>query len=168
MYTMRRIFAFLLCLALASVLKAQDIAGVWVQVNSASDGGSEMTVSDTLKLSADGVFRDVVIIGMSMDEGDRENTTIRMQVLCSGKWTCENAVLTQTYDIKSVSSKVLEQPEGFPKMFANMITKATVSEFKKQAKKPQRSEVLSVTADTLKLKGIGEKSPEIDTYVRVE
>ncbi len=124
---------FLLCVALAYGLKAQEMAGVWAQTNSASENGTEMTVSDTLKLSADGVFRNASVMEMSMDDGSGQKATVKMLVSCSGKWSCEGGVLTQTYDAKSI-----------------------------------RSEVLTLTSDTLKLKNIGVKNPETDTYTRVE
>ncbi len=165
---MRVTIVFLICLMVASGLKAQEMEGVWVQVDSASEKGTEMTVSDTLKLSEDGAFRNATVMEMSMDDGSGQKFTVKMLVSCSGKWSCEGGVLTQTYDAKSIRSEVLEQPKGFPKMFGNMLTKKTVSEFKKHAKKPQRSEVLTLTSDKLTLRDIGVKDPKTDTYMRVE
>lgn len=165
---MRKLLVFLLCLSLACSLKGQEMTGVWVQVNSASENGTEMTLSDTLKLSADGVFRNATVMEMSMDDGNGQKATVKMMVSCSGKWSYEDGVLTQIYDAKSIRSEVLEQPEGFPKMFGNMLTKKTASEFKKHAKKPQRSELLTLTSNTLKLREIGVKDPKTDTYAREE
>lgn len=165
---MRKPLVFLLCLSLACSLKGQEMTGVWVQANSASENGTEMTVSDTLRLSSDGVFRNATVMEMSMDDGNGQKATVKMMVSCSGKWSYEDGVLTQIYDAKSIRSEVLEQPEGFPKMFVNMLTKKTASEFKKHAKKPQRSELLTLTSNTLKLREIGVKDPETDTYAREE
>ena len=103
-----------------------------------------------------------------MDDGNGQKAKVKMMVSCSGKWSYEDGVLTQIYDAKSIRSEVLEQPEGFPKMFGNMLTKKTASEFKKHAKKPQRSELLTLTSNTLKLREIGVKDPETDTYAREE
>lgn len=167
-YNMRKVLILLSCLTMALNIAAQDITGVWAQRNSASENGVEMTVSDTLKIAKDGSFYNAAIMEMSMDDGSGQKATIKMLISCSGTWDYEAGVLTQTYDAKSIRSEMIEQPEGFPKMFANMIAKKSVSELKKHAKRPQRSTVLTLTSDTLKLKDTMEKNPETDSYMRVK
>ncbi len=165
---MRKVLVLLFCLTMALGLAAQDITGVWAQRNSASENGAEMTVSDTLKIEKDGVFYNAAIMEMSMEDDNGQIVTIKMLISCSGTWDYEAGVLTQAYDVKSIRSEVLQLPESFPKMFANMLAKQAVSELKKHAKRPQRSAVLTLTSDTLKLKDIGEKNSETDTYMRVK
>ena len=165
---MRKVLILLSCLTMALNVAAQDITGVWAQRNSASENGVEMTVSDTLKIAKDGSFYNAAIMEMSMEDGSGQKATIKMLVSCSGTWDYEAGVLTQTYDAKSIRSEMIEQPEGFPKMFANMIAKKSVSELKKHAKRPQRSTVLTLTSDTLRLKDTMEKNPETDSYMRVK
>ena len=46
-----------------------------------------------------------------------------------------------------------------------MITKKTVSEFKKQAKEPQHSRVLELTADKLTIQS-GDSEEDVEHYIR--
>lgn len=92
--------------------------------------------------------------------------TVRLRISCRGNWTLTEEVLTQTFDVKSIRTEVLDQPEEFPKFFLNMLGKTVSSEFKKQSKKPYRSKIITMTSDKLVLRSLDEKDPETSTYTR--
>lgn len=77
-----------------------------------------------------------------------------------------DGTLTQTFDAKSIRTEVLEQPDGFPKFIVNMLGKTVSSEFKKQAKKPERYKLVSVTSDELVFQSTDPKDPGNTTYTR--
>ena len=104
------------------------------------------------------------MIGMKMDDGKGKQITIKLSTYCAGTWSYENNVLIRTYDPKSVRAEILE-PTGLPKMLTSMITKKTVSEFKKQAKEPQHSKVLELTADKLTIQS-GDSEEGVEHYIR--
>ena len=128
-----------------------------------------ISVIDACTISNDSPTNAIRNYEKALNTGDNDALSHAMaQMEACGAWDYEAGVLTQTYDAKSIRSEMIEQPEGFPKMFANMIAKKSVSELKKHAKRPQRSTVLTLTSDTLMLKDTMEKNPETDSYMRVK
>lgn len=167
---MKNLIIVLLSLALSVSLYAQEITGKWTQTHQGSENGSEMTASETLSIMKNGTFDDVLILEMKFTDDENEQAPVRLKVRisCGGTWSLADKVLSQTYDAKSVKTEVLEQPDGFPKFFMNLLCKRVVSEFKKHSKKPVRYNVLALTSDKLRIQEIGAKDPETETYTRVE
>lgn len=91
---------------------------------------------------------------------------VRLRISCKGTWTMADGVLTQIFDPKSIRTEVLEQPEGFPSFFLNMLGKTVSSEFKKQSKKPELSKILTLTSDKLEIKSLDPKDQETSSYTR--
>lgn len=149
---------------MSASIYAQDITGKWFQTNSAVEEGTEVNYVDTMTLAPNKSFSDVVMVGMKMDDGNGKQITIKLATYCAGTWSYENDVLIRTYDPKSVRAEILE-PTGLPKMLTSMITKKTVSEFKKQTKEPQRSKVLELTADKLTIQS-DESEENVEHYIR--
>lgn len=168
---MKNLIIVLLSLALSVSLYAQEITGKWTQTHQGSENGSEMTASETLSIAENGTFEEALIMEMKFtDDKDGQQTPVKLKVRisCPGTWSFADKVLSQTYDAKSVKTEVLEQPDGFPKFFMNLLCKRVVSEFKKHSKKPVRYNVLALTSDKLRIQEIGAKDPETETYTRVE
>ncbi len=167
---MKRIIIALLSLALSVSLYAQEITGKWIQTHQDSENGSEMTASETLSFVENGTFDDVLILEMKFTDDKSVQAPVKMKVRisCAGTWSLADKTLSQTYDVKSVKTEVLEQPDGFPKFFMNLLCKSVVSEFKKHSKKPILYNVLALTSDKLQLLEVGVKDSETETYTRVE
>lgn len=149
---------------MSASIYAQDITGKWFQTNSAVEEGTEVNYVDTMTLAPNKSFSDVVMVGMKMDDGNGKQITIKLATYCAGTWSYENDVLIRTYDPKSVRAEILE-PTGLPKMLTSMITKKTVSEFKKQTKEPQHSKILELTADKLTIQS-DESEENVEHYIR--
>lgn len=149
---------------MSASIYAQDITGKWFQTNSAVEEGTEVNYVDTMTLAPNKSFSDVVMVGMKMDDGNGKQITIKLATYCAGTWSYENDVLIRTYDPKSVRAEILE-PTGLPKMLTSMITKKTVSEFKKQTKEPQHSKILELTADKLTIQS-DESKENVEHYIR--
>ncbi len=167
---MKKVIILLLGLALSFGLYAQEISGKWILAHQDSENGSEMNASETLSIMKNGTFDDVLILEMKFTDDENEQAPVRLKVRisCAGTWSLADKVLSQTYDAKSVKTEVLEQPDGFPKFFMNLLCKRVVSEFKKHSKKPVRYNVLALTSDKLRIQEIGAKDPETETYTRSE
>ncbi len=167
---MKKLIIALLGLALSVGLHAQEISGKWIQTHQESEDGSEMTASETLSIMKGGTFDDVLMLEMKFTDDKNEQAPVKLKVRisCAGTWSLADKVLSQTYDAKSVKTEVLEQPDGFPKFFMNVLCKKIVSEFKKHSKKPVRYNVLALTSDTLRIQETGSKDPETETYTRAE
>ena len=149
---------------MSASIYAQDITGKWFQTNSTVEEGTEVNYVDTLTLARNKSFSDVVMVEMKMDDGKGKQITIKLATYCAGTWSCENDVLIRTYEPKSVRAEILE-PVGLPKMLTSMITKKTVSEFKKQTKEPQHSKILELTADKLTVQS-GDSEEDVEHYIR--
>ena len=167
---MKRIIIALLSLALSVSLYAQEITGKWIQTNSGFENGSEMMTSETLSILNNGTFEDAVILEMKYtdDKNGQAPVKLKVSISCGGTWSLTDKILSQTFDAKSVKTEILEQPDGFPKFFLNVLSKSVVSEFKKHSKKPIRYNVVSLTSDTLQIQEVGSKDPETETYTRAK
>lgn len=192
---MKRLVLLVVCLLMTVGAYAQEIVGRWVQEERQAENGMEMAITETFTISKDGTFEQGVVMEIRMSDaqkaagkGDKKangqaagNTdqtlgsqkaagqkseAVRVRISCKGGWTLAAGVLTQTLDAKSIRTEVLEQPEGFPKFFVNMLSKTVSSEFKKQSKKPDRSKVITLTADKLVLQSLDPKDSETTTYTR--
>ena len=160
---MKKVIMILACLVMSASIYAQDIMGKWFQTNSTVEEGTEVNYVDTLTLAPNKSFSDVVMFGIKMDDGNGKQITIKLATYCAGTWSYENDVLIRTYDPKSVRAEILE-PAGLPKMLTSMITKKTVSEFKKQTKEPQHSKILELTADKLTIQS-GDSEEDVEHYI---
>ena len=167
---MKRIIIALVCLVLSVSLYAQEITGKWIQTHQGSENGAEMMTSETLSIQNNGTFEDVVIMEMKYtdDKSGQAPPKLKVCISCSGAWSLADKTLSQTFDVKSIKTEVLEQPDGFPKFFLNVLSKSVVSEFKKHSKKPIRYNVVSLTSDKLQILEIGSKDSETETYTRVK
>ncbi len=167
---MKRIIVALLSLVLSVSLYAQEITGKWIQTNQGSENGMEMTTSETLFIVKNGTFEDAVVMEMKYtdEKGGQAPVKLKIRILCSGIWSLEDKLLSQTFDAKSVKTEVLEQPDGFPKFFMNVLSKSVVSEFKKHSKKPIHYNVVSLTSDKLQIQEVGSKESETETYTRAK
>lgn len=161
---MKKVIMILACLVMSASIYAQNITGKWFQTNSTVEEGTEVNYVDTLTLARNKSFSDVVMVGMKMDDGNGRQIAIKLAIYCAGTWSCEKDVLTRTYDPKSVRAEILE-PVGLPKMLTSMITKKTVSEFKKQTKEPQHSRILELTDDKLTIQS-GDSEEDVEHYIR--
>lgn len=167
---MKRIIIAILSLALSVGLYAQEITGKWIQISQGSENGAEMMTSETLSIVNNGTFEDAVVLEMkySDEKSGQAPLKLKIRISCSGTWTLSDKILSQTYDAKSVKTEVLEQPDGFPKFFMNVLSKSIVSEFKKHSKKPIRYNVVSLTSETLQIQEVGSKDSETETYTRAK
>lgn len=167
---MRRIIIVLVGLVLSVSIYAQEITGKWSQRHQGSENGSEMMASETLSILKNGTFEDAVTFEMKYtdEKSAKDPLKLRLRISCGGTWSFTDETLSQTYDAKSVKTEVLEQPDGFPKFFLNVLSKSVVSEFKKNSKKPIRYNVVSLTSDKLQIQEIGSKDSETETYTRTE
>lgn len=93
------------------------------------------------------------------DKNAQAPLILKVRISCGGTWSLTDKTLSQTYDAKSVKTEILEQPDGFPKFFLNVLSKSVVSEFKKHSKKPIRCNVVSLTSDKLQLLEVEPKTP---------
>lgn len=94
------------------------------------------------------------------------NKVVRLRISCAGVWSVADGVLSQTFDPKSIHTEVLEQPDGFPGFFLNMLGKTVSSEFKKHSKKPELSKILTLTSDKLEIQSLDPKDQETSSYTR--
>ncbi len=160
----------MLSLVLSVSIYAQEITGKWIQTNSSSENGTEMTTSETLSIMNDGTFEDAVIMEMKYtdDKNGQAPVKLKVSISCSGTWSLTDKTLSQTFYAKSVKTEILEQPDGFPKFFLNVLSKSVVSEFKKHSKKPILYNVVSLTSDKLQIQEVGSKDSETETYTRTK
>lgn len=167
---MKRIIIVLISLALSVSIYAQEITGKWNQTHQGSENGSEMMTSETLSFMKNSTFEDVVTLEMKYvdDKNAQAPLILKVRISCGGTWSLTDKTLSQTYDAKSVKTEILEQPDGFPKFFLNVLSKSVVSEFKKHSKKPIRCNVVSLTSDKLQLLEVGAKDSETETYTRAK
>ncbi len=167
---MKRIIIAMIGLALSVGLCAQEITGKWIQISQGSENGAEMMTSETLSIVNNGTFEDAVVLEMkySDEKSGQAPLKLKIRISCSGTWTLSDKILSQTYDAKSVKTEVLEQPDGFPKFFMNVLSKGVVSEFKKHSKKPIRHNVVSLTSEKLQIQEVGSKDSETETYTRAK
>lgn len=100
------------------------------------------------------------------DEAAGGNKVVRLRISCAGVWSVADGVLSQTFDPKSIRTEVLEQPDGFPGFFLNMLGKTVSSEFKKHSKKPELSKILTLTSDKLEIQSLDPKDQETSSYTR--
>lgn len=188
---MRKLVAVLACLAIAVAGYAQSIVGNWVQEEKRSENGMAINVVETFTISENRQFEEAVVMEIVMtdaktsktgtegtskaaDSGAAKSTggskdaqmKVSIKISCGGTWTFVDGMLTQALDPKSIRTEILEQPDGFPTFLLNMLGKTVASEFKKQAKKPQQSKVLTLTEDRLELQDADQKETEIQKYVR--
>ena len=188
---MRKLVAVLACLAIAVAGYAQSIVGNWVQEEKRSENGMAINIVETFTVSENGQFEEAVVMEIAMTDAKTSSTgtegaakaaesraaktsggkdaaqmKVSMKISCGGTWTFADGMLTQTLDPKSIRTEILEQPDGFPTFFLNMLGKTVASEFRKQAKKPQRSKVLTLTEDRLELQDVDQKETETEKYVR--
>lgn len=170
---MKRLLLVVVCLVMAAGAYAQDIVGQWVQERRQTENGMTVAITETFAVSVGGMFEQGVVMEMKMadspdgqkPEGNTEKT-FRLRISCKGGWTLADGVMTQTFDVKSIRTEVLEQPEGTPKFLLNMLGKTVSSEFKKQSKKPYRSKVITLTSDKLVVQSLDDKDSETTTYTR--
>lgn len=167
---MKRIIIALISLALSVSIYAQEITGKWSQTHQGSENGSEMMTSETLSFMKNSTFEDVVTLEMKYvdDKNAQAPLILKVRISCGGTWSLTDKTLSQTYDAKSVKTEILEQPDGFPKFFLNVLSKSVVSEFKKHSKKSIRCNVVSLTSDKLQLLEVGAKDSETETYTRAK
>ena len=130
----------------------------------------EMMTSEMLSIVKNGTFEDVVTLEMKYvdDKNAQAPLILKVKISCSGTWSLTDKTLSQTYDAKSVKTEVLEQPDGFPKFFLNVLSKSVVSEFKKHSKKPILYNVVSLTSDKLQIQEVGSKDTETEVYIRAK
>lgn len=160
---MRKLVAVLACLTIAVAGYAQRIVGNWIQEEKRSENGMAMNIVETFTISENKQFEEAVVMEIVMTDSQMK---VSMKISCGGTWTLADRTLTQTLDPKSIRTEILEQPDGFPTFLLNMMGKTVASEFKKQAKKPQQSKVLTLTEDILELQDVDPKETEIQKYVR--
>lgn len=169
---MRKLIAVLACLAIAAAGYAQSIVGNWMQEEKRSENGMAINIVETFTVSENRQFEEAVVMEIAMTDAktsggkDAEQMKVSMKISCGGTWTFADGMLTQTLDPKSIRTEILEQPDGFPTFFLNMLGKTVASEFRRQAKKPQRSKVLTLTEDRLELQDVDQKETETEKYVR--
>ena len=186
---MRKLVTVLVCLAIAVAGYAQSIVGNWIQEEKRSENGMAINIVETFTISENRQFEEAVVMeivmtdaktsktgteGKTAESGSAKSTggsknaqmKVSMKISCGGTWTLADKTLTQTLDPKSIRTEILEQPDGFPTFLLNMLGKTVASEFKKQAKKPQQSKVLTLTEDRLELQDADPKETEIQKYVR--
>ncbi len=165
---MKRIIVALVSLVLSVSIYAQEITGKWIQTHQGSENGSEMMTSETLSIVNDGTFEDAVILEMKYTDDKNGQAPVKLEVSisCGGTWSLTDKTLSQLFDAKSVKTEILEQPDGFPKFFLNVLSKSVISEFKKHSKEPILYNVVSLTSDKLQIREAGAKDSETETYTR--
>lgn len=169
----------MVCLMMTAGAYAQEIVGKWVQEERQTENGMEMAITETFTVSAGGRFEESVVMEMKVpDDKDGQKATgkadgaadgkkvVRLRISCAGVWSVADGVLSQTFDPKSIRTEVLEQPDGFPKFFLNMVGKSVSSEFKKHSKKPELSKILTLTSDKLEIQSLDPKDQETSSYTR--
>lgn len=171
---MRKLVLLVVCLLMTIGAYAQSIVGQWVQTDRDAGDGMEMLLTETFTVLDGGAFEEEVIMEVRMTDAKSGKSaavkesikTFRLKITCKGGWSLVDGTLTQTFDAKSIRTEVLEQPDGFPKFIVNMLGKTVSSEFKKQAKKPERYKLVSVTSDELVLQSTDPDDPGNTTFTR--
>lgn len=168
MRIMRHFIVAALALLLSGSAFAQDIAGKWTSSNQSSQDGFEVKMDNTLELASAGAFRQEIVMEMLIPDEDGVRQRLKFKVSTDGKWEYADKVLTYRVDPKTVAAEVVDIPAGVPKFLVNMLTKSVVSQMKKEASKPIRDKVLTLTVDSLKTRNLNLEKAEVVSMSRVK